>query len=47
MAEALRDFSLVGRAERIACPTWVCSAQGDDISASAPRLVDALTCEKT
>jgi pimeloyl-ACP methyl ester carboxylesterase len=47
MVEALRDFSLAGRAERIACPTWVCSAQDDDISASAPRLVEALTCEKT
>jgi len=43
-AEALRDFSLAGHAEQIRCPTWVCSAEGDDISASAPDLVAALTC---
>jgi hypothetical protein len=30
----------------ISCPTWVCSAEGDDISASAPQLVAALSCEK-
>jgi dienelactone hydrolase len=45
--DALRDFTLAGRAANIACPTWVCDAEGDDISASAPQLVDALTCEKT
>jgi hypothetical protein len=28
-------------------PSWVCNAEGDDISASAPQLVDAMTCEKT
>ena len=44
--EALRDFRLGGRAEHITCPTWVCNAEGDDISASAPQLVAALTCEK-
>ena len=43
---ALRDFSLKGRAETIACPTFVCSAETDDISASAPQLFDALTAEK-
>jgi pimeloyl-ACP methyl ester carboxylesterase len=43
---ALRDYSLKGRAERIACPTFVCHAEGDDISTSAPRLFDALTAEK-
>ena len=43
--EALRPFTLEGRAGAIRCPTWVCSAEGDDISASAPQLVDALTCE--
>jgi hypothetical protein len=31
---------------QITCPTFVCSAEGDDISASAPRLADALNCEK-
>jgi hypothetical protein len=44
---ALRDYSLAGRAEAITCPTFVCHAEGDDISASAPRLVEALTCEKS
>jgi pimeloyl-ACP methyl ester carboxylesterase len=44
---ALRDYSLAGRAESIACPTFVCNAEGDDISASAPRLVETLTCEKS
>jgi pimeloyl-ACP methyl ester carboxylesterase len=42
--EAMRDFSLAGRAERITCPTLVCQAEGDAISASAPQLVAALTC---
>lgn len=42
----LRDYSLKGRAEQIACPTFVCNAEGDPISASAPRLVEALTCPK-
>jgi predicted dienelactone hydrolase len=43
-AEAMRGYSLVGHAEHIRCPTWVCSAEGDAISASAPQLVAALTC---
>jgi alpha-beta hydrolase superfamily lysophospholipase len=42
--DALRDFTLRGRAEQITCPTWVCNAEGDDIGASAPELVTALTC---
>ena len=46
LIEALADFTLAGRAEKIRCPTWVCNAEGDDISASAPELVEALTCEK-
>ena len=45
--DALREFTLKDRAAEIRCPTWVCSAEGDDISASALQLVDALTCEKT
>ena len=40
------DYSLKGRAEMISCPMFVCNAEGDDISASAPHLVDALTVEK-
>jgi alpha-beta hydrolase superfamily lysophospholipase len=43
---ALRDYSLRGRAEKITCPTFVCNAEADTISASAPQLVDALTGEK-
>lgn len=43
---ALREYSLKGRAEAITCPVFVCHAEGDDISTSAPRLVDALTSEK-
>jgi len=43
---ALRDYSLKGRAETIACPTFVCNAETDDISTSAPHLFDALTAEK-
>ena len=44
--ESLREYTLAGRAEHIACPTWVCNAEGDDIGASAPQLVAALRCEK-
>ncbi len=45
--DSLRAFTLRGRAAQISCPTWVCSAEGDDISQSAPQLVKALTCDKT
>lgn len=44
LLNALREYSLAGRAEHIACPTFVCNAEGDDIGASAPLLVAALTC---
>jgi alpha-beta hydrolase superfamily lysophospholipase len=43
---ALRDYSLKDHAAKITCPVLVCNAEGDDISASAPQLVEALTCEK-
>lgn len=43
---SLRAFTLASRAERINCPTWVCSAEGDEISESAPELFAALMCEK-
>lgn len=43
---ALRQYSLKDYASKITCPVLVCSAEGDDISASAPQLVEALTCEK-
>jgi alpha-beta hydrolase superfamily lysophospholipase len=43
---ALREYSLKDHAAQITCPVLVCDAEGDDISASAPQLVEALTCEK-
>ena len=45
--EATREYTLAGHAEQITCPTWVCNAELDDIGASAPQLVEALTCDKT
>jgi alpha-beta hydrolase superfamily lysophospholipase len=42
---ALREYSLKDHAAQITCPVLVCSAEGDDISASAPQLVEALRCE--
>lgn len=43
---ALREYSLKDHAAKITCPVLVCDAEGDDISASAPQLFEALTCEK-
>ncbi len=43
---ALRDYSLKDRAGDITCPVFVCNAEGDDISKSAPQLADALTGDK-
>jgi hypothetical protein len=42
----LRRYSLAGFADKITCPTFVCNADGDDISSSAPQLVNALVCPK-
>ncbi len=39
-----KDYTLAGRAQHIACPTFVCNAQNDPIGASAGELVAALTC---
>ena len=44
--EAMKEFSLVGLAGDITCPTFVCNGENDPISASAPELVAALTCDK-
>ena len=44
--EATREYTLAGHAERISCPTFVCNAENDPISATAPTLVAALTCPK-
>jgi pimeloyl-ACP methyl ester carboxylesterase len=43
---ALREYTLAGRAGDIRCPVFVCHAEGDDISASAPQLAEALRGEK-
>jgi hypothetical protein len=41
-----REYSLQGLAEKISCPTLVCTAENDDIGAYAKVLFDALRCEK-
>jgi hypothetical protein len=41
-----RDYSLEGLAEKISCPTLVCTAENDEIAAYAKVLFDDLTCEK-
>jgi alpha-beta hydrolase superfamily lysophospholipase len=40
------DYTLRGREHLIECPTFVCSAEGDDLSARAEELYEALTCPK-
>jgi hypothetical protein len=40
------QYSNIGRAETIACPTLICSAENDEIGATAPRLYESLTCPK-
>lgn len=40
------QYSLKGLETSIACPTFVCSAEGDDLSASAHQFYEALTCPK-
>lgn len=40
------DYTLKGLEHLIECPTFVCSAEGDDLSASAPQLYAALRCRK-
>lgn len=44
--ELTKDYTLKGRAEKITCPTFVCNAENDPISSTAPELVAALTCPK-
>ena len=39
-------YTLKGREHLIECPTFVAHAEGDDLSAAAPRLFAALTCPK-
>ena len=45
--DALGPYRLDRVAAEISCPTWICNAEGDDVGATAPRLVEALTCDKT
>src|SRR5580693_271850 len=40
------QYSLKGIEDRISCPTFVCSAEDDDLSIDASKLYDALTCPK-
>jgi len=40
------QYSLKGIENLIQCPTFVCAAEGDDLSERQPILFDALTCEK-
>jgi len=40
------QYSLKGIEARISCPTFVCSAEDDDLSTDARKLYDALTCPK-
>jgi hypothetical protein len=41
------QYSLKGIEQLIQCPTFVCSAEDDDLSTDARKLYDALTCVKT
>jgi pimeloyl-ACP methyl ester carboxylesterase len=40
------EYSLRGLESQIECPTFVCSAENDDLSIEAPTLFAALTCPK-
>jgi pimeloyl-ACP methyl ester carboxylesterase len=40
------QYSLKGREAAIACPTFVCTTDRDDLSVAAPALYEALTCPK-
>ena len=41
------QYTLKGRAHLIECPTFVCSTNGDDLSANAQTFADELTCPHT
>ena len=44
---ATTEYTLDGLAQRIRCPTLVCSADEDDIGVTAAELFASLVCEKT
>ena len=41
------QYTLEGRVQRIKCPTWIASAETDEIGATAGKLHDLLACPKT
>lgn len=42
----LQDYTLVGIADRIQCPTFICRGENDPIGASAKELFDAIVAPK-
>jgi alpha-beta hydrolase superfamily lysophospholipase len=46
LVRVMGEFTVAGRAGRIACPTLVCTAESDPIAAHAGDLYAALTCPK-
>lgn len=44
--ELTKAYTLKGHAQDVTCPTFVCNAENDPISSTAPELVAALTCPK-
>jgi predicted alpha/beta-fold hydrolase len=42
-----QEYTLAGRVDQIRCPTLVCSAENDEIGASADKFFAGLVCEKT
>jgi alpha-beta hydrolase superfamily lysophospholipase len=40
------QYTNIDRVEQISCPTLICSAEGDEIGATASRLYDLLECPK-
>ncbi len=43
-ADLTKEYTLRGREHLIACPTFVCTTEGDDVAARAPELAAALAC---
>jgi len=47
-AQKMRQYTMEGVAEKVACPTLVCDAEKDHFFAGQPKkLYDALACPKT
>jgi pimeloyl-ACP methyl ester carboxylesterase len=45
--QAAAEFTLTGRIEHIRCPTLLCAAEDDPLSATATSIYDQLTAPKT